>query len=58
MSKEIKGLFARIPLQNIKFEDPYEQLKFEKMKSTDPDKVIDYLENTLKEIIVTISFNY
>lgn len=57
MSKEIKELFARIPLQNIKFEDPYEQLQFEKMKSTDPDKVIDHLENILKEIIVTISFN-
>ena len=58
MGRKSEEPFVRIPLQNIKFEDPYEQFKFEEIKSTDSDKVIAYLESALKDIVVTISFNH
>lgn len=57
MEMKSKRVFVRIPLQNIKLEDSYEQSKIDRMKSTDPDKVIDYFEDTLKDIVITISFN-
>lgn len=56
MDKE-KGLFARIPLQNIKFEDPYEQSKFEKIKSEDLNKAINCIETVLNNTVMEISFN-
>lgn len=57
MEDKQKDLFVRIPLQNIKFEDSYEQLKFEKIKLDSPGKAINYFENVFKDMIVTISFN-
>jgi hypothetical protein len=50
-------LFVRIPLQNIELEDPYEQSKLEEMKLTDPVRAIHYLEEAIKETILTVSFH-
>ena len=44
---EKQELFVRIPLGNIKMQDPYEQIKFDKMKSDSQSKVISYLEKIL-----------
>jgi hypothetical protein len=52
-----KGLSVRIPLQNIKFEDSYEQFKLEKLESTDLTKAIDCIEGLLMEKVLTISFH-
>ena len=54
---EKQELFARIPLGNIKMQDPYEQIKFDKMKSDSQSKVISYLEKILNVTTVTISIN-
>ena len=54
---EKQELFVRIPLGNIKMQDPYEQIKFDKMKSDSQSKVISYLEKILNVTTVTISIN-
>ena len=51
---EKQELFVRIPLGNIKMQDPYEQIKFDKMKSDSQSKVISYLEKILNVTTVTI----
>lgn len=54
---EKQELFVRIPLGNIKMQDPYEQIKFDKMKSDSQSNVISYLEKILNVTTVTISIN-
>lgn len=55
--EETKELFARIPLQKIVFSDPYEQYKFEKLKSTNPEEAIKQFEKSIKHIGITISYH-
>lgn len=52
-----KELFVRIPLQNIKFSDSYEQHKFEKMKSSNSKEAIKAFEESLKHFNITISYH-
>lgn len=47
-------MFVRIPIQNIKFKDSYEQYKSEKLK---PNELISQLEQILKNMTITISFH-
>lgn len=54
---ESKELSVRIPLQKVKFEDPYEQYKFEKMKSSSPKEAIKAVEESLKHNGMTISYH-
>lgn len=54
---ESKELSVRIPLQNIKFKDPYEQYKFEKLKSSNPKEAIKAVEESLKHFSITISYH-
>lgn len=54
---ESKELSVRIPLQNIKFGDSYEQHKFEKIKSSNPKEAIKAVEESLKHIGITISYH-
>jgi hypothetical protein len=56
MEDNSKEMFVRIPVENIRFEDSYEQYKADKIKLSNPEKIIDYLETALKDIIITISF--
>jgi hypothetical protein len=57
MGEEVKDLFVRIPIKNIKHKDSYEQSKIEKIISADPNKAISLIEDILKDTVITISFN-
>jgi len=50
--KEYKAIpekfFVRVPLSNIKFADPYEQRKLEKIISKAPNEAVTQLEALLK----------
>lgn len=50
-------LFVRIPLKNIKFEDSYEQLKFEKLIIEIPQETILEIEKLLSDYFLELSFN-
>lgn len=57
MPENTNELFVRIPIQNFKFEDSYEQSQLDEMILTDPDRAINYFENALKDMAFKISLN-
>lgn len=61
ISKEVKQLddeiYVRIKLSSVRFSDPYEQQKLERMKIESVEKVISQIESLFEHQTITISFD-